>query len=221
MFARFRPRLSYANVVASLALFVALGGGALAAGLVGSDGKIKSCVAKSNGAVRVVGPDSSCHTKRERTLSWNLRGVPGIAGKDGKDGVDATPADFAGEATHEVAAADPNVGDAAGNGCDVGRFCANTGNASWWRNYGQGYAPVGYWRDKTGIVHLEGIADPNGPSPTGIFFLPEGYRPSTTREFTVRLCTGILGYVDIEPSGRVHPSDRSKCVPFDGINFRP
>ena len=30
---RFRPRLTYANVIASLALFVALGGSAVAAGL--------------------------------------------------------------------------------------------------------------------------------------------------------------------------------------------
>ena len=38
---RFRPRLSYANVMATVAVFIALGGGALAAtSFVGSDGKI-------------------------------------------------------------------------------------------------------------------------------------------------------------------------------------
>jgi hypothetical protein len=56
MFSKLRSRLTYANVVATLALFFALGGGAYAAATIGSaqviDNSLKSQDLKDNAAVR-------------------------------------------------------------------------------------------------------------------------------------------------------------------------
>ena len=79
MLARVRPRLTYANVVASLALFVALGGGAYAArSFVGSDGRIHACVGKK-GHLTLVKPGSKCG-KGTSHLAWNKRGPSGRQG---------------------------------------------------------------------------------------------------------------------------------------------
>jgi hypothetical protein len=78
------------NVVAYLALFVALGGtGAFAAtALVGPDGKVSGCVTKAGkrkGTVRVVAPGVRCK-RSERAISWNQRGQPGAPGSQGAQG---------------------------------------------------------------------------------------------------------------------------------------
>src|SRR4051812_46387478 len=91
-----------ANVVAYLALFVALGGSAYAAtSFIGSDGKIHGCVSKT-GQLSVLKTGKKC-SKGARALSWNqtgprgLQGVPGTAGQPGtpgqpgKDGENGTP----------------------------------------------------------------------------------------------------------------------------------
>jgi hypothetical protein len=75
MLARFRPRFpSHATVVAYLALFVALGGGAFALtkGFVWSDGQIHACVTKKNGQLRLVKQGKPCKTG-ERAIAWNKR----------------------------------------------------------------------------------------------------------------------------------------------------
>ena len=62
MLARFRPRFNHATVVAYLALFVALGGGALAAtSFIGTDGRIHGCVVSKTGQLTVVKPDRKCN----------------------------------------------------------------------------------------------------------------------------------------------------------------
>src|SRR5438270_5767250 len=55
-------RLTYANVMATLALFVALGGGAYAAsgGLVSSSGYVQECVRSRGGVPRVVHAHARC-----------------------------------------------------------------------------------------------------------------------------------------------------------------
>ena len=97
-----RDRINYANVVASLALFVALGGGAYAAttgSFVSSGGVISGCV-KHNGALLVVKSGRRCprHTvalpfaqrgprgPRGSTGAKGPRGATGAAGAAGKTG---------------------------------------------------------------------------------------------------------------------------------------
>jgi hypothetical protein len=84
--------LTYANVTATIALFVALGGGAIAAtSLVGRDGKISACVKSRTGSVRLVASSRKCR-KGERKVTWNQKGQPGQAGDRGLPGPSTGPA---------------------------------------------------------------------------------------------------------------------------------
>ena len=83
MAARLRPRASFANVIALLALFVALGGGAFAAthAFVGKDGQVHSCVAR-DGSVRIVVARKKC-AKKQTALAWSQQGPRGLIGPQG------------------------------------------------------------------------------------------------------------------------------------------
>ncbi len=91
MLQRLRPRLSYANVMATAAFLMAAGGGAYAAtSLVGSSGTIRGCVNKTSGVLRVVHPGAKCQKHREQAITWNQhgpRGLRGLQGKQGKPGM--------------------------------------------------------------------------------------------------------------------------------------
>ncbi len=79
--------MTYANVMSSIAVFVALGGGAYAAtgGLVSSSGAIKGCVSKRGGALRVVKPSKKC-PKGTSTLAFSQKGPQGLQGSTGATG---------------------------------------------------------------------------------------------------------------------------------------
>jgi hypothetical protein len=71
--------------MATVAAFLALGGGALAArSLVSSDGHITGCVSRS-GLVRVIQPGHACG-RRDRQLIWNQTGRRGLRGPKGDTG---------------------------------------------------------------------------------------------------------------------------------------
>ncbi|MDX6674719.1 MAG: hypothetical protein QOH11_2137, partial [Solirubrobacteraceae bacterium] len=96
---RFLSRLTYANIVATVAVFLALGGGAYAlSGIPDSGGVYHGCVA-SSGALRVVSKASSCLKARtvkrgsrrvripgESAIVWNQQGRPGVNGAQGPAG---------------------------------------------------------------------------------------------------------------------------------------
>ncbi len=77
-----REHLNYTNVVASLALFVALGGGAFAAGaaLIGGNGVINGCVLKKGGTLIIVVAGKRCK-RGQRPISFNQRGPQGQQGR--------------------------------------------------------------------------------------------------------------------------------------------
>ena len=75
MLRKLHPRLSYANVTATLALAAALAGSAVAS-IPGAGGKIKGCYTKSNGSLRVIDSAKSCKSN-EKALSWNTKGPAG------------------------------------------------------------------------------------------------------------------------------------------------
>jgi hypothetical protein len=100
-------RLTYANVVATGALFLALGGGAYAlTGIPDRGGVFHGCVSNTTGLLRVVKSASSCqkpttvrrHGKRVRlpgelAVSWNQQGPRGLQGTLGIQGTQGQKGD--------------------------------------------------------------------------------------------------------------------------------
>ncbi len=96
MFSAVRSRLTYANVMATGAMFVALGGGAYAlSGVPDKSGVFHGCVSGRTGALRVAKSASSCHKATghgrhrnpgEFAVEWNQRGQPGANGLNGTNG---------------------------------------------------------------------------------------------------------------------------------------
>jgi len=95
MLARFRSRLTYADVTATVALFFAVSGGvAVATGTIpGEDGKIQGCYKRgggdddggAKGQLRVVTDAEQCK-RSELPLSWNQTGPQGETGSRGLQG---------------------------------------------------------------------------------------------------------------------------------------
>ena len=86
-------KLTYANVTATLALFIALGGGAYAATkIVSSKGVVSLCVAKT-GAVKVLAAGKRCG-KGTTLVAVNQRGPAGQRGAPGLQGPPGTPAAY-------------------------------------------------------------------------------------------------------------------------------
>src|SRR5207302_8953984 len=80
---KLRPRSAY-DIVALLALFVALGGGAVAAagGFTGSDGQIHGCVSKGGRLTVLKSPGTKC-AKGLTAIAWNQQGPQGLKGSPG------------------------------------------------------------------------------------------------------------------------------------------
>ena len=236
MLSRLRPRLSYANVVSTLCLFIVLGGSAYAVATIGSNdiknGAVLSRHIQDRGVANVdLGPnsvgsgkviDDSLTDKDVKESTLNVSGP-----------------------THEVGAGG-EPGFLESNACDPG-FCA-------WGNYGSGeWQSVGFVRDRAGVVHLKGIAcikaiaiDACGPNyafnclgqpstqacPEAIFVLPEGFRPPRRALFStlIGIAGNKLGRVDAFGGGEVQLSDapfstvngntKVDWVSLDGISFR-
>jgi hypothetical protein len=89
---RLRPHLTYANVMATAAVFLALGGGAYAAvgSIPGADGVIHGCYRTRTGGLRVVAATKRC-TKGEKAIAFNQKGVPGPPGTTGGPGAPGAP----------------------------------------------------------------------------------------------------------------------------------
>ncbi len=99
-----RARLTYANVMATGAMFVALGGGAYAlSGIPDHGGSYHGCVNPKTGVLRVVANPSSCRKAKtvkhgrkrvripaETVIAWNQQGPTGATGQ-GTPGKDGTP----------------------------------------------------------------------------------------------------------------------------------
>lgn len=107
-----------------------------------------------------------------------------------------------------------------------GGFCGDSVIAlGRWAHFGEGVEPVGYWKDRLGIVHLQGVARSiSTPGTTSVFKLPPGYRPSTIRAFVSATETppSQLVTVAVRPDGIVETNaPTSGFLPFEGISFRP
>lgn len=80
------PRVTYANVMATVAVVAAVGAGSVAAGAIDAGSPvIRACANKRTGALRLLGTHGKC-SKSERSVAWNKTGRDGAPGKNGTNG---------------------------------------------------------------------------------------------------------------------------------------
>jgi hypothetical protein len=200
-------RMTYANVTATLAVFLALGGGAYA-------------------AIDLVGRNDikSKHIKKGQVKSSDVKD-DGLTGTDvDEDSLELPPQqDLVLESWHEV-------GTAGEPSFDVRGLCD-------WDNVSPTAETVAFARDVAGIVHLKGLARAfeNNPDECGgfpdpgfgqdtIFFLPPGYRPAGQADFPI-VANDAPGRLTITPDGEVQTesvefADATVFVTLNGITFR-
>jgi hypothetical protein len=214
-----RPRLSFANVVSVLALFVALGGTAIAAShlaknSVGSKQLKKNAVTTAKvkkEAITAVKVKKGTLTGKQIDAS-TLGTVPTAITADTANAVAPS------EQWHEVGA--------------PGEPAFQHG----WHNPPTEHEAiesqsVAFYKDREGVVHLRGSALSGTPG-ASIFQLPVGYRPPTGKvlAFTTPCsCPGsefgnmeVIGPIPSIPAldGTVGPPVGATSVFLDGITFR-
>jgi len=92
-----------------------------------------------------------------------------------------------------------------------------------WQDYLDGYHPVRYYKDLSGIVHLTGLIK-GGAVISHIFKLIDGYRPDSTVIFPTHASTNSTVRIDIFKDGHVYFNyqgewESSSWVSLDGISF--
>jgi hypothetical protein len=246
MLATLRSHLTYSNVMATIAVFVALGGsGYAAAKLNGQNIKDRSISGKKLKKRTIsrekVKKDTLTGTEiEEAKLGTVPRATRADSAADAAS-LGGTPASAyasllaTDEAPHVVGAAGEPTIDNGGQG-----DCLWQGETA-----GGDVNPVSFYRGKDGRVHLAGWpAAQNGPGGCGpeledarIFTLPAGYRPAHIEQFTsstdngavsVRVVIGADHEATLEgvgtiPAGAVMtsvPRDHPQGVTLDGIDFR-
>jgi hypothetical protein len=230
---RLRSKLTYANVVSSLCLFLLLGGGAAIAanqvpkGSVGTKQIKKNAVTAAkikNGAITEAKiaagavtaskiPDSSLTGAKVNVST--LGTVPSAERANS-----ANTASSAGTA-NSAATADSAKSLTPSEPWHVVDTPGEPAFAGSWFSIGTSYEPVSFYKDQTGTVHLKGPA--GGGSGAGgeeIFRLPPGFRPNpaTFLAFPV-LCT-CDGKVEISGFDGAIQVNNASDVNLEGISFK-
>jgi len=221
-----RSRLTYANVVSTLCLFILLGGGAWAAAKIDSgdvkDNSLKSVDLKDGKGLKNadVAPDGLSGSAINES---SLAQVPSAADADTLDGQAA--GDFALAGSEEW----------------QGLVLKSDPGACHWQNFGNGFNPPAFFRDRAGVVHLRGMitaVDGTGsicgflsPNDTLILAsaLPPGFRPANT-ELVMITAANKPGRLDVSADGHLilgaafggYPSfaDLEIWLSLDGVSFR-
>ena len=228
-----RKHVSYANVVATLALFVALGGAGYAAVQLPKN-SVGSKQIKKNA---VIGKKVRNHSLTGADLNLGKLGkVPSAEVADHASAADhASSADQASSADHATTA------DTAGTASNLappepwhkvgaaGEPAFEAGAGNYVPFAGNSFEPVGFFKDHEGVVHLKGMAVTTAD---GIFRLPAGYRPADGKalRFTSTChdpCPGDLEQVTVQGGGfsasrdgMVQGATAGSAVSLDGITFR-
>lgn len=220
---RLHRKLTYANLVSTLALFLVLaGGGAFAAGKlaknsVGTRQIRKEAITAAkikNGAVTgaKIAPGSITGSQiNPAGLGTVPSATEAASAKTAVTAQSATDAQHALRADLAGAIAPPEVPQLVGTP-------GEPSFASGWKSAAGGLPPISFYKDREGIVHLEGSAVASGATNL-MFTLPEGYRPDGQLYFAAVGNAGALTWVGISATGNVLSGDTS-LVHLDGITFR-
>jgi hypothetical protein len=210
-----RPRLSFANVVSVLALFVALGGSAYAFHLgknsVGSKQLKKNAVTTAKVKKEAI----TAAKVKKGTLTGAQINSSTLGTVPTSQSAQTANALAPSEAWHEVGA--------------PGQPPLENG----WKDPPSPpshFQTAAFYKDATGVVHLRGVVFGGVPNKS-IFHLPQGFRPPSQKvEDIMTKCTGCAGPVGsvfiVGPGfapgseGSVEPVSTGEAIWLDGITFR-
>jgi hypothetical protein len=238
--ARFRKDPLVGNVLALVALFIALGAGAYAAARLAPNSVKSKHIKDENVKMQDLAPGSvnSSHLtpgsiQSELVPDDELVGgdideatlgeVPSADNADLLDGEDSSEFQAAGSEGWTTLQLNDN---AAPVGCH-------------WTSFGGGFADPSYFRDRDGVVHLRGLAKAVDGTTFGcgtvpgfdeniaaVGGLPEGYRPELRSLFTIS-SNNLPGRVDIFANGTIaafpsYPTyaNMEQWVSLDGVSYR-
>ncbi len=222
---RLRGKLTYANVVSSLCLFLLLGGGAAVAAGIGKNSVGTKQLKKSfvttvkvrNGAITEAKIAKGAVTA-SKIADGSLTGAQ----------IDASTLGAVPSAHTAGTASTANVADTAGiakslTPSEPWHVVGAPGEPKFsgtWFSSGTSYGPVAFYKDQTGIVHLKGPAA-NSVSGDEIFRLPLGFRPDpgTFLAFPV-LCVCLENKLEISGSNGEVRVANGKTVSLEGIAFK-
>jgi hypothetical protein len=210
-------KLTYANVISTLCLFMLLGGGAYAA----TQLPAKSVGTKQlkNGAV--TGPKirkaSIEATKLTSLAMMTLKGANGAKGAKGATGAKGDRG-----AVGPQGAQGPTGTFAAPEAL---RLVGDPGQptfGSGWQNFSPSdRPPAAFYVDRQGIVHLQGEVTRASGTGTSIFVLPSGYAPELQQSFGAVGNGGTFAVVSAEPNGEIHfNSGDPGVLHLNGITWR-
>jgi hypothetical protein len=250
--ARIAAHLRY-RVVGYLALFVALGGTAYATHPGGANTISSVDIQNREVGAQDLAADAVGTTALENG------GVGGIDVLDGGvEGVDVGDATLR---SVDVANGDLRGLDVSNNqltGADVNEATLQLATETWhevgaageppfatgtvgftamWQNFDLAHNSAGFYKDRTGTVHLKGLVAfvpvpdcncvlaHNPVSPWVVFTLPTGYRPAS-REFQITLQQDRRAAIEVMPDGRVIieliniDMAKNEWLSLDGVSFR-
>jgi hypothetical protein len=175
MLAKLRGRLTFANVVSMMALFVALSGGAYALTIPRNSVGPKQLKKKAVNSRKVKNNSLTGADVRNNRLTGRDLRESSLARVPAANA--ANTATSAGTATNVAASeAFREVGTAGQPPFENG--CGNQSSGV----PAQEYERVGFYKDKLGVVHLKGVLQcPAMAVGSSAFRLPAGYRPANNR----------------------------------------
>ncbi len=205
-------RLTYANVMSSIAVFLVLGGTAFAATQLGKNSVGTKQLKKNAVTAAKIKKNAVTTAKVKNDAVTGAKVNEGTLGTVPSANVANGLAPL--EATHLVGApGEPGFENGSTNFPGSGPLSFN---------------PVGFYKDHEGIVHLQGIAKVgNGPTIDSVFTLPAGFRPAAGKVLYLEpvdgaltlIAGGSLSIEGIDLSGKVLGSEEEAAV-LDGITFR-
>jgi hypothetical protein len=212
------PQLTYAGVTSTLALFVALGGVGYAAvklpkNSVGAAQLRPSAVITEkirDGAVtgQKLGLSSLGTVASSRTaeIAVRVEAVGRVTDTANAGSAETSRTIVPPEPPHRVGApGEPAFG-------------------AGWSNFAANQSPVSFYKDRKGIVHLEGQAQASVGGGSLIFTLPPGYAPSFAQNLTanggVANLSVRLATIRIETDGSVRLQAGAFFVGLDGLTWR-